>query len=252
MSLTTLPPELFGCVAANIESQSALCNLARCSRQLYLCTIPHLYYHVQILEEIKYTKQPNGKISTVASLLRRPHLAGLVQNVTLGVKGPPGLRAAWPEESERFIAFTVPQEVVLDFKPMSSFIGFKNLKVLKIDAIFLQVTETGSNTHKLVNMFPPGLETLHLSRLSGSVHGILEAVDYLLAQKSPHQIPLLKNLILSEPETVFEGYDAKLTEVLWKDTSERAIERLARVGARQGVHIDEIRSLYRFPLNARA
>lgn len=50
--LTALPPEILSCVVATIVSRHSLCNLARCSRQLHLCIIPHLYHHVTIEEEI--------------------------------------------------------------------------------------------------------------------------------------------------------------------------------------------------------
>lgn len=76
MSLTTLPPELFSCIAAHIKSRPALCNLARCSRQFYLCTIPHLYHHVAIKQ-----KEHDDKLRNLASvLIRRPDLAGLVRS----------------------------------------------------------------------------------------------------------------------------------------------------------------------------
>lgn len=490
MSLTTLPPELAGCVIANIKSQGTLCNLARCSRQLYLCTIPHLYYHVEILEETRNAEQHNRKLPTLASLLiRRPDLARLVRIFTLGVGCPPRVTADsseksvdfeesedseesedfehfeepvsvktvtvdqalktavvasslskeeennWLEQlshthrchSDSFLALLLPtllmverlefdsnngyctcylermmqraasrekpfdiqspfkalkiitfshemshaqrgmvfiasllklpaiQEIsgvlglpwngyygppwedlddrvtiknpmelnscssplicldlvahahsaadlghmlrapkdlkaffyticspicvsftsirhalgpqqnclrsigfnygayydpfsegMANFQPMASFVSFKNLKYFKAAVTFLEVTENGSSPHKLVNMFPPSLETLHLSRFPEDVDAILEAVEYLLVQKSPQQIPLLKKLILEETDTSLDG-PAKLTEILWKDTSERAIKRLTREGAHQGVHIDVIEHLPRWP-----
>lgn len=79
ISLTSLPPEIVSCVIANIESQPTLCNLARCSRQLYLSTIPHLYRHVTIQEETRQGDQQNWQLRNLTSLLiRRPDLAELV------------------------------------------------------------------------------------------------------------------------------------------------------------------------------
>ena len=85
--LTALPPELFSCVVANIASPPTLCNLARCSRQLYLCTIPHLYRHVTIHEKVVLPpERQNRRLKTLAVLLiRRPDLAGLVRHFTFCV-----------------------------------------------------------------------------------------------------------------------------------------------------------------------
>ena len=96
ISLTSLPPELLSCIAANIASwhplrkpRPTLCNLARCSRQLHLCTIPHLYRHVDVLEILRRGEQQDGRLRTLASLLiRRPDLAGHVRHFTLRVLGP--------------------------------------------------------------------------------------------------------------------------------------------------------------------
>lgn len=85
-TLATLPPELISCIVANIESQSALCNLARCSRQLYLCTIPHLYHDVKIQEQIKPGEHESGKLRNLAFLLLgKSDLARLVRHFTLHV-----------------------------------------------------------------------------------------------------------------------------------------------------------------------
>lgn len=81
MSLITLPQELFSCVLANIESRHTLCSLARCSRQSYLYTIPHLYRHVTVWEERRDWEEGNNMILRNVSslLLGRPDLAGLVR-----------------------------------------------------------------------------------------------------------------------------------------------------------------------------
>lgn len=85
-SLIALPPELISCVVVKIESQSSLCNLARCSRQLYLCVVPHIYRHVTINDEISMV---DGQFRNIASLLiRRPDLAGFVREFALHVQWP--------------------------------------------------------------------------------------------------------------------------------------------------------------------
>ncbi|MCJ1467002.1 hypothetical protein MMC07_005624 [Pseudocyphellaria aurata] len=91
--LTNLPPELVRCVVANIESKSTLCNLVRCSRQLYRSATPSLYRHVTIRQVIWQGKWRNDPLRDLASLLlQRPDLAGLVRNFTLNVE-PPRRRA---------------------------------------------------------------------------------------------------------------------------------------------------------------
>ncbi|MCJ1264681.1 hypothetical protein MMC22_004555 [Lobaria immixta] len=89
-SLTALPTELLTIIMTNIASKPTLCNLARCSRQLYLCTIPHLYSHITI-EEDKNQKDERLVMLTT-SLLRRPDLAELVRQFSLHVMQPSGIR----------------------------------------------------------------------------------------------------------------------------------------------------------------
>ena len=100
MSLTALPPELVSCVVANLSPDpSSLCNLARCSHQLYLCTVPHLYRCIKIREEVREGEQHDGRLKNLASvLIRRPDLAGLVRHFTLHVAR--SLEADYSEESE--------------------------------------------------------------------------------------------------------------------------------------------------------
>ena len=103
-SLATLPPELVNCVVANIESQSTLYNLVQCSRQFYACTIPHLYRHVKIQEEIGLRREMrhNGPLRKLAStIVRSPSLAGLVQCFSLCISDPRGIWVS-SEESEDF------------------------------------------------------------------------------------------------------------------------------------------------------
>ncbi|MCJ1265860.1 hypothetical protein MMC22_005741, partial [Lobaria immixta] len=461
MSLISLPPEIFDCVVANIASQSAPCSLARCSRQLYRCTIPHLYGDVSTREVVTQENQQQEKLINLASLLlRRPDLARLVRNFTLhaawgedhlwyegefpekpdgqvvatvdnmftlsteekikclrqfshghgshfdlilalvlpalvnmkklvldldidhetcyledmirraarreklfDIQPPfealtsicilhgqtfsrnPGFMASllrlpalqdisisvegwWdPEEEEDvpgefgppdknlielgsssspltnlhlynyklgtvnlshmlrapkalkalFYKFYSPnfinptdirqglgpqknclESLAFDLDrtyygrthvlgPMTSLISFSALKVFKTPAIFLTGTDNGNEHDNLINIFPPNLETLHLIHFQIEFESLLEALESLLARKSPQQIPSLKNLILEEMYSpVARLYTAvgvrpgRLVDVAWKGTQETAIGRLRRVAAAQGVSLDVI------------
>lgn len=133
----------------------------------------------------------------------------------------------------------------ISVEPMPSFQSFKNLKVFKTSVRFLETTENGTGRHRLSNIFPPSLETLHLTcvlvlrdNILVNMDSVLHAVEYLLSQKSLQQTPSLKKLILEE--TGVFNRSVKLANMLWKDTAERAIEGLARVGASQGIDIEVI------------
>lgn len=84
------------------------------------------------------------------------------------------------------------------FGPMPSLVNFSTLKVFKTPVVFLEETENGTGGHKLIDVFPPSLETLHLTRVSASSGSVLEAVEHLLAHKSPQQNPWLRRLILEQ------------------------------------------------------
>ena len=125
--------------------------------------------------------------------------------------------------------------------PMPSFIGFSNLKVFKTAAIFLVKTLKGTEySNSLIDVFPSSLETLHLTRFQVDFQSILNALERLLSIKSPQQIPSLTSLILEETEYAPKR-PIKLADLLWKDTQENAMARLAGVGAAHGVsfHVHE-------------
>ncbi|MCJ1426541.1 hypothetical protein MMC29_004444, partial [Sticta canariensis] len=104
-----LPPELISCFAANIDT---VYNLAQCSRQLYLCTIPLLYRHVTVPAGIDFIKpRLHRQLETFASLvLRRPDLARLVRSLTLQLL---------PESSEGFELVGVDQVFKTAVKALS-------------------------------------------------------------------------------------------------------------------------------------
>ncbi|MCJ1270962.1 hypothetical protein MMC22_010861 [Lobaria immixta] len=132
-----------------------------------------------------------------------------------------------------------------DFEPMTSFISFNALKVIKISAVFLAKTDKGTGCHSLIDIFPPNLETLQLTRFLPYIESLLEALEDLLAQKSPRQIPSLQKLVLEEYQ-FFGSYNGKfampsrLMDALWKDTQETVVGKLGRVGSAHGVSIDVI------------
>ncbi|MCJ1461951.1 hypothetical protein MMC07_000551 [Pseudocyphellaria aurata] len=89
LTFIDLPPEIIDCVLINITSVSTLCNLARCSQKLHRCTIPHLYRHIELEEEISSRILYHSHIEFLAS---RPDLAGLVRSLTLHVVNPSSTR----------------------------------------------------------------------------------------------------------------------------------------------------------------
>lgn len=125
---------------------------------------------------------------------------------------------------------------------MASFIDFNTLKVFKVAAFFLKTTENGTKRDSLINIYPPNLETLHLIRFQACFESLLEALEQLLAQNSPQQIPSLRKLILEENESVNAGPD-RLMDVLWNGTQETVIEKLRSVAAAHGASVDVIETV---------
>lgn len=85
---------------------------------------------------------------------------------------------------------------------MTSFISFNTLKIFEVAALFLRTTVNGTERQRLINIFPPNLETLHVTRCRTGFESLIEAVEYLLAHKSPQQLPFFKELILEESNTM--------------------------------------------------
>lgn len=91
--------------------------------------------------------------------------------------------------------------------PMTSFLSFNAIKVFKIAAAFLETTHNDTDRQSLTNIFPPSLETLHLTDIHARCRSVLEALEHLLATKSSQQIPLLTQLILEDFD--FEDYEVE-------------------------------------------
>lgn len=135
--------------------------------------------------------------------------------------------------------YSLPLLRAVDFcGPMPSFIGFSNLKVFKTAAIFLARTLSETwYSNSLIDIFPLSLETLDLTHFQVDFQSILNALEHLLSKKSPQQIPSLTSLILEETEYAPKR-PIKLVDLLWEDTQENAMGRLAGVGAAHGVSFD--------------
>lgn len=141
---------------------------------------------------------------------------------------------------ELFVRETMSSLGELDyFRVIKSFTSFNALRVLKIAVLFFFTSTNWANCHKLINIFPPSLEVLHLTRFQGRFECLLEAVDHLLASKSSQHISSLKRVILEE-SLMDCARKAKLMDVMWKDTPNTAMERLSRVATAQGVSFDVI------------
>ena len=116
MSLNTIPKELLILIGAKITSQSSLCNLARCSRELYDLSIPRLYSHIDIHEEVRDgTEQKDHKSKVLAAtLIIRPDLAQFVREFSLQVT-----RAAKIEDPD---SYDIPRAALTgeaDFTPVN-------------------------------------------------------------------------------------------------------------------------------------
>ncbi|MCJ1470287.1 hypothetical protein MMC07_008932 [Pseudocyphellaria aurata] len=453
MSLAAFPPEILIGVMANVDSKPTLCNLSRCSRQLYLSTVPHLYRHITLREEIRHGEQPARQLRQIASvLMQRPELARLVRNFTLRVVGPdksvelpssdesvyphsvpvdetletainawglstesktewrrilsrahlvhldlvlalllPGLpklerlvlnletnydtrffkemadrvlrreepsdtqtpletltsfvnKSAYlkpfsfdymalllrlfacnetggpigsflrdslrkelgelddsssplirldltgfysldtpdlchilraPRALKSFLYNTYPlgrnhftdvrdalepqkhclESLSLDRgwseldrvrirgyqEPMTSFISFNSLKVFKTSVMFLEETCNGHGRDRLINIFPPSLETLHLTHFEDFFIDIGEALEYLLAQKSPRQIPRLKKLVLDEVKCWKIEGPRTFDDVPFPGRDESRHRTLSRLAAAQAVSLEVTR-----------
>lgn len=119
-------------------------------------------------------------------------------------------------------------------KPMTSFLSFSSLKIFVISAPFLQSTDNGTEHHRLINIFPASLETLHLTRIEARSESLLRAVEDVLAHKSQEQIPSLTKVVLHQNSIRLEMMDT-----IWKVTHETAMGRLSRAAVAHGVTIDE-------------
>lgn len=126
-------------------------------------------------------------------------------------------------------------------RPMPSFISFSSLKVFKAaTALFLRSPKNVAKCHRLLGVFPPSLDMLHMTRFEVCSKSLLEALEHLLAQKSPLQIPLLKRLILEETKPFRSRYEerpATLMDVVWEGCQETVIERLSRLTAAHDVSL---------------
>lgn len=111
---------------------------------------------------------------------------------------------------------------------MVSFTSFNSLKIFQAAAIFLQTDEKWTERDSLIDVFPHSLETLHLNCFHSRLGFVLEAVKYLIAQKSLQQILSLKKLILVEKD---------VKDVNWPGRRQ-AIRSLSRLAVAQGITLE--------------
>lgn len=197
-SLATLPPELVDCVVANVESQPALYNLARCSGQFYTCTIPHLYRHVEIHEEIglKREMRPNGPLRKLAStLIRSPSLAGLVQCFTLRISEPRGISEP-SKESEDFEFAEELEEFEESPESGDSDEYEENVPVFKLDQAWKAAVDAWSVSKEekndwFVKLRHPCSCCYHDSIIALLLHLLLRVERVLLDMNVNFEIPFL-------------------------------------------------------------
>lgn len=101
---------------------------------------------------------------------------------------------------------------------MSSFISVNALKLFKTNAFFLKTTDNGTGLQMLINIFPPNLEKFYLTCFQACYGPQLEAIEYQLGQKSRHQIPSLRYLIVEDIKDFEAGPS-------WSNAQETAVAR---------------------------
>lgn len=123
---------------ANTESQSTLHKLAQCSHQLFLCTIPYLYHHLTVQEEIKALEQPTGELRNLATLLlRRSDLARLIRHFTFRLLGHLWMETGPFVESEG-------SEHSEELEEPEASETHVNLKTVKVDRAFKTAVKASS------------------------------------------------------------------------------------------------------------
>ena len=68
------------------------------------------------------------------------------------------------------------------FGPMTLSISFNALKAFMTATLFLIPGADKIERHSLANMFPPSLQTFHLTRFRAGFESLLDASEHLLAQ----------------------------------------------------------------------
>lgn len=148
----------------------------------------------------------------------------------------------YEEEYYRFYDIKPPsygtEAKLFRIRPMTSFISFNALKVVKTTALFLETTVHGERTPRSheISSRPAWWRFIWTTHLSGAMLNFLR-ICWL---GSLHwRFRRWKNLVLETEELFGE----KATNVLWTDDEDIAIARLSMVAAAQGVSIHEIKSL---------
>ncbi|MCJ1271297.1 hypothetical protein MMC22_011197, partial [Lobaria immixta] len=149
------------------------------------------------LIELDRSSSPLTSLDLVAYRLSAADLRNLL-------RAPKALKTLFSQTCLESLSLQCEKDYSESYEPMTSLISFNNLRVFKTAAVFLAKTENGTKRDNLMDIFPPNLETLHLTHFEARYEGVLEALEHLLSQTSPRQIPSLTKLILEK--TYF--YDA--------------------------------------------
>lgn len=184
MSLTDLPPELVSCIVTNIASRPTLSNLARCSRQCNLLTIPHLYHCVVIREEVRLGEHHDGQLRNLASLLmQKPDLAQHVRHFELHVEWLK-MRVTASKSAQRLERYDEAEEELMTAAAKTSSLSEEE----KIERMG-RFSHTHRCYHDLILAFLlpvlPRLETLVLDVKLAFGANHLEHMFYKVAHRKP-------------------------------------------------------------------
>lgn len=96
-------------------------------------------------------------------------------------------------------------------------------RLLKPWGSSLQIPFEGANANRLLDIFPPSLETLPPTRFHSESNQLLEALECVLAYKSLRQVPSLKTLILEEIIIVYNNGmpPTRPIDIMWGEAHRR-------------------------------
>ena len=133
LSLSHLPPEILSCIVANVQSKSALLNLALCSHGFYTNVIQHLYKHIEVCdlfpEGVERHPQFQPLQNLASLLLRRPDLAQHVRSWTM--RDANGLKSRQTRRESKTLRTAQVDTVLKTAIKASSFSGVEETEWLE-------------------------------------------------------------------------------------------------------------------------
>ncbi|MCJ1465253.1 hypothetical protein MMC07_003869 [Pseudocyphellaria aurata] len=215
-------------------SSSPLTNLDLTGRALIAADLAHILRAPKALENFTYRVRPflRGKLQDLYHALepQKHSLQSLALDYDSHYDTALSKRPAVVEQWRLIYCCC--------FAPTISFTSFTTLKLFKTVAFFLEKTNRGLYRRSLLNIFPPSLEALHLTRCKPTYRYLFQAMEDLLVQKSSWEIPSLRRIILEEGIEVPGDGQTILMSSLRRNTSDTVIGRLSSVAAAQGVSIE--------------